>query len=72
MFEARPKVIMVRVSKKEKEQMEKNAEKNDMTLSTYVRTRSCKCGEPGYEGVGMVQVDWICGKCQTKNTWRAK
>jgi hypothetical protein len=70
-FEARPEKIMVRVSKKEKATMGKNADTNNQTLSAYVRTRACKCGVEGYEGV-FVSVDWTCTACGAKNSWRKK
>lgn len=70
-FEARPEKIMVRVSKKEKAIMQKNADINNQTLSEHVRTRACKCGAEGYEGV-FVSVDWTCTICGAKNSWRKK
>jgi hypothetical protein len=64
-------VVTTRISKAEKELVKKSAEAVGKSISAYLRTKACVCGEKGYEGI-FTAVDWKCGKCGKKNHWRVK
>lgn len=73
-MEKKKEQLNIKISKTDLKTIKQNAEIDKKSVSEFIRTvctKPCRCGEPGYEGVGMVQVDWTCGKCGTKNTWRA-
>lgn len=71
-MEAKKEQMNIKISKKDLQTIKNNANKVKKSLSEYIRTRACKCGEPGYEGIfESVDVDWVCGKCGSKNHWKA-
>jgi hypothetical protein len=61
--------VNVRMNESELKMLKANAEKEKVSVSQYVRSRACGCGESGYEGI-FSQVTWRCGKCGKTNVWR--
>jgi hypothetical protein len=61
--------VNVRMNESELKMLKANAEKEKVSVSQYVRSRACGCGESGYEGI-FSQVTWRCGKCGKNNVWR--
>jgi hypothetical protein len=70
-MEAKSEVINIKVSKKEKNEIETAAEKENVSVSAYVRSKACTCGETGYEGI-FRSVQWTCQKCGKLNIWKKK
>jgi hypothetical protein len=68
-MDAKERQVNIKVSEKELSELKQNAEKEKVSVSQYVRSRACGCGESGYEGI-FSQVTWRCGKCGKNNVWR--
>jgi len=63
-------VLVIRIDEKDKTKIEKLAKQAGAeSVSAYVRSKACNCGEPGYEGI-FHRVDWTCAKCGKKNSWK--
>jgi hypothetical protein len=69
-MDAKTELIHLKVSKAEKALVKKAADEVGASISAYIRSRACNCGEQGYEGI-FQQVTWKC-KCGKLNTWRKK
>jgi len=63
--------IIMRVSENEKQFVRKAAKELGQSITKYVMTKACACGESGYEGI-FKSVTWACPKCKKINTWKAK
>jgi len=70
-MEAKERQVNIKVSESELKTLKASAEKENVSVSQYVRTKACACGESGYEGI-FKSVTWACPKCKKINTWKAK
>lgn len=68
-MKAKDSQINIKVSKNELATIRKSAEKQNVSVSQYIRSKACSCGESGYEGI-FTSVTWTCGKCGKTNVWR--
>ena len=63
-------VLVIRIDEKDKTKIEKLAKQAGAdSVSAYVRSKACGCGEAGYEGI-FEAVTWKCQKCGKVNNWR--
>lgn len=63
--------INIRVSESEKKLVREQAKALGQSITTFMMTGKCNCGEKGYEGI-FSQVTWKCGSCGKQNHWRGK
>jgi len=63
-------VLVIRIDEKDKTKIEKLAKQAGAdSVSAYVRSKACGCGEAGYEGI-FRRIDWTCQKCGRANSWK--